>query len=475
MMKNDLQIKIGLEVHCQLTSLRTKLFCSCPSNYRNSEPNTNICPICTGLPGSLPSINEQAIKDGIKAALAVKANIADILKFYRKNYFYPDLPKNFQISQYDKAGGVTLASKGVVEIKGRRIHLSRIQIEEDPAKISYEGTISSSPYSLIDYNRAGITLVEIITEPELKTPRQARLFLQKLRSILEHIGVCDGGLEGAIRCDANISIKGGKRVEIKNIGSFKEVERALSFEATRQKTINNRNIVGMETRHWDDVRRVTVSMRVKEEEQDYRYFPEADLVPFRFEKKFINSIKKTMSELPDARRERFVKEIGVSPSNAEVLTSDKALADFFEKCLEYQVNPKRTSNWIVSDVLGFLNREDIEVKQIRVTPKEFAKLIRSVEAGKISEQTGKKLLLKTLTTKDDALQIKETMFRISDPDEVNKIVEKVFNENKKAVEDAVGNKNTINYLMGLIMKATSSRADPKITRKVIDAKLSTLR
>ena len=474
-MKNDLQIKIGLEVHCQLTSLRTKLFCSCPSNYRNSEPNTNICPICTGLPGSLPSINEQAIKDGIKAALAVKANIADILKFYRKNYFYPDLPKNFQISQYNKAGGVTLASKGVVEIKGRRIHLSRIQIEEDPAKISYEGTISSSPYSLIDYNRAGITLVEIITEPELKTPRQARLFLQKLRSILEHIGVCDGGLEGAIRCDANISIKGGKRVEIKNIGSFKEVERALNFEATRQKTIKNRNIVGMETRHWDDVRRVTVSMRVKEEEQDYRYFPEVDLVPFRFEKKFINSIKKTMSELPDARRERFAKEIGVSPSNAEVLTSDKALADFFEKCLEYQVNPKRTSNWIVSDVLGFLNREDIEVKQIRVTPKEFAKLIRSVEAGKISEQTGKKLLLKTLTTKDDALQIKETMFRISDPDEVNKIVEKVFNENKKAVEDAVGNKNTINYLMGLIMKATSSRADPKITRKAIDAKLSTLR
>ncbi|MCP8305136.1 MAG: Asp-tRNA(Asn)/Glu-tRNA(Gln) amidotransferase subunit GatB, partial [archaeon] len=297
---NSEEIKIGLEVHCQLTNLMAKLFCSCSSDYRGKEPNTHICPICMGMPGTLPVLNEKALEDATMVAIALNSNISDRMLFFRKNYFYPDMPKNFQISQYDKAGGVPFSLGGYIQIDKKKIRIRRIQIEEDPGKLSYEGTIESSPSTLVDYNRAGIALIEIVTEPDIRSPKEARLFLEKLRSILEHLGVSDGSLEGAMRCDANISLKGGRRVEIKNISSFKEVERALNFEITRQKSFIERRIaVGQETRHWDEVRRITVSLRSKEEEQDYRYFPEPDLVPVTISKDHVREVKLKMPELPD--------------------------------------------------------------------------------------------------------------------------------------------------------------------------------
>ncbi|MEM3069261.1 MAG: Asp-tRNA(Asn)/Glu-tRNA(Gln) amidotransferase subunit GatB, partial [Nitrososphaerales archaeon] len=328
----SVEIKIGLEVHCQLTNLKTKLFCSCSSDYREKEPNTLICPICMGMPGTLPVLNEKALEDAIMVAIALNSKISEKMLFFRKNYFYPDMPKNFQISQYDKAGGVPLALGGYIQINGKRVRIRRIQLEEDPGKLSYEGTIESSTYTLVDYNRAGISLIEIVTEPDMETPKEARLFLEKLRSILEHLGVSNGSLEGSMRCDANISLRGGKRVEVKNISSFKEVERALNFEITRQKNLIERGIaVGQETRHWDEVRRITISLRTKEEEQDYRYFPEPDLVPVIISKDQIKKIEQSMPELPDERRKRFVEQYHLSPQTAEILTRSKAMADFFEE------------------------------------------------------------------------------------------------------------------------------------------------
>ncbi|TLN15038.1 Asp-tRNA(Asn)/Glu-tRNA(Gln) amidotransferase subunit GatB, partial [bacterium] len=317
----DLKVKIGLEVHCQLTNLKSKLFCSCSADYRQSGPNTHICPVCMGVPGTLPIVNRKAVDDAVLIALALNMEISPKTLFYRKNYFYPDMPKNFQISQYDKAGGIPIAKSGSIQLDGGKIvHITRLQLEEDPGKLSYEGTIETSRAALVDYNRAGIALVEIVTEPDMSSPREARIFLQKLRSILEHLSVSSGELEGSMRCDANISIAGGTRVEIKNISSFKEVERALNFEITRQRNLLRKGMrVGREARHWDETRRITISLRVKEEEEDYRYFPEPDLVPVVITPEQIESEKAAMPELPESHKERLMAQYGISQQNAEVL------------------------------------------------------------------------------------------------------------------------------------------------------------
>ncbi|MEM2339447.1 MAG: Asp-tRNA(Asn)/Glu-tRNA(Gln) amidotransferase subunit GatB, partial [Nitrososphaerales archaeon] len=356
MIKEDL-VKIGLEVHCQLTKLKSKLFCSCSADYRGKEPNTNICPVCFGIPGALPVLNEKALKYALMVALALNAKVSERTLFYRKNYFYPDMPKNFQISQYDKAGGIPLAVGGRLIINGNKIiNIRRIHLEEDTGKLSYEGTIESSNVTYIDYNRAGIALMEIVTEPDMNSPKEARLFLQKLSSILEHLGVCDPSLEGAVRCDANISFGGGKRVEIKNISSFKEVERALRFEITRQRSLVSKGIdVKSETRHWDDVRRVTFSLRLKEEEGDYRYFPEPDLVPIEISNEMIQQVLSEMPELPEARKKRFINQYDLSSQTAEVLTSRKILADLFEESVRFYPNPREISNWLASDLLAYLS------------------------------------------------------------------------------------------------------------------------
>ncbi|MCJ7760267.1 Asp-tRNA(Asn)/Glu-tRNA(Gln) amidotransferase subunit GatB, partial [Candidatus Bathyarchaeota archaeon] len=442
-MSNLSGVVIGLEIHCQLTALKSKLFCSCSSDYREKGPNTLLCPVCLGLPGSLPFLNKRAIELATMVSLALKSKISKRSTFFRKNYYYPDMPKNFQISQYDKSGGVPLALGGLVSFRyyseEKTVEILRIQVEEDPAKLVYLGTIDTSPYTLVDYNRAGIALLEIVTKPVLRSPSEARIFLQKLRSILEHLEVSNGSLEGAMRCDANISLAGGKRVEVKNISSFKEVERALKFEITRQRNLLARGKeVAMETRHWDEVKRVTVSLRTKEEEHDYRYFPEPDLVPINISDEYIDKVKESMPELPDTRRDRFICKCGLSLYDAQVLTSDKDLSDFFEKCVTLGGNPKKVSNWMITDFIRWLREEDLEVTVARVTPQSLVEMIHLIDDGTISGKIGKSVLRAMMKTGKSANEVidAEGLVRIASEMDIERLVARVIEENPKAVKDA---------------------------------------
>lgn len=472
-MDKEILLKIGLEVHCQLTSLRTKLFCSCSSDYRGKEPNSFICEVCMGLPGSLPVLNKNAIHSAAKIALALNCKIPPLTNFFRKNYFYPDMPKNFQITQYDKAGGKPIASDGWLETEEGRVSIKRIQLEEDPGKLNYEGTIVSSPVTLVDYNRAGIALTEIVTEPDLKTPKHARNFLNKLRSILEEIGVCDGGLEGAMRADANISLRGGKRVEVKNISSFREVERALNFEITRQRTMPSRGV--METRHWDDVRRVTVSLRVKEEEEDYRYFPEPDLVPITITEDFLSNLRKEIPELPDKRRERFVDEMGISAEIAKIITSEKDLADFFEEAAKVADSPKLIAGWLSTDVSGYLNREGMQLKELNLSPKDLAELSAHVGRDELSEATARSLLMKSMRSGKRLTDLLQSESVFISEGEVEAALTRVFEKNQEAVSDALQNPKAVNFLIGQVMKETQGRAEHSAVRMAIEEKLLSMR
>jgi aspartyl-tRNA(Asn)/glutamyl-tRNA(Gln) amidotransferase subunit B len=474
----DYKVKIGLEMHCQLTNIKSKLFCHCSADYRRDPPNTHLCPVCLGIPGSLPVMNTHAIEDAVMVALALGCQIQRLNYPYRKNYYYPDMPKNFQISQYDREGAVPFATKGAVTIKAQNfskdISIIRIQIEEDPGKLAYLGTIDTSPYTLVDYNRAGVGLLEIVTEPVLESPQEARLFLQKLRSILEHLGVSDGGLEGAMRCDANISLAGGKRVEVKNISSFKEVERALSFEISRQHSLLTKGrVVSMETRHWDDIRRVTISLRSKEEEHDYRYFPEADLAPISLSEDYIESVKAVMPELPDARSSRFVREYGLPEYDSNVLTSDKGLAEFFEACIKLYEKPKAVSNWIMTDLLRWLHEEDVEADEAKVSPSQLVEMLRLIDEGSISGKIAKTVLRQMVKTGKSPKEIVEEkgLLRISSEEHIEAVIEKVLEANPKAVQDALTDERAIHFIVGQVMRLTKAKADPELTNRLVKRKL----
>ncbi|RLI02836.1 Asp-tRNA(Asn)/Glu-tRNA(Gln) amidotransferase GatCAB subunit B [Candidatus Bathyarchaeota archaeon] len=481
-MKAGNNLKIGLEVHVQMTSLKTKLFCGCSSDYRGKEPNTLVCPVCLGLPGSLPVLNRKAVEYAVMAALAFNCELSNRMLFFRKNYFYPDLPKNFQITQYDRAGGVPLARNGYLYLEHggerKKIRISRIHLEEDPGRLVHLGSIDHSPYTLVDYNRSGVALLEIVTEPDIRSPREARIFLQKLRSILEHLGIFDGSLEGAMRCDANISLAGGTRVEVKNISSFKEVERALSCEITRQKGLLDKGIqVKRETRHWDETRRVTISLRTKETEQDYRYFPEPDLVPVELNKEFIEQIKARMPELPDERLERFVSQYGLPKYDAGVLVSSKALADFFEEAVKLYDKPKEISNWMMSDLLRYLYENNLELQESKITPRKLVEMIRLIDDGVISGKIAKRILPKVIVTGKDPSEIvkEEGMTKISDREFLEKLIAKIFAENPKAVKDALVDEKAAHYLIGQLMKATQGKADPILSSRMIMERLEMLR
>jgi aspartyl-tRNA(Asn)/glutamyl-tRNA(Gln) amidotransferase subunit B len=480
--ENTPQVRIGLEVHVQLTSLNTKLFCGCSSNYKGKDPNSLTCPICLGIPGALPVLNEKAVHYAVMAALALNCKISPRMFFFRKNYYYPDMPKNFQISQYDKAGGVPLAVNGFLEVdagkKRKMVRIGRVHMEEDPGRLVHQGAIDTSPYTLVDYNRAGMSLIEIVTEPDMDSPKEARKFLQKLRSIMEHLGIFSGRLEGSMRCDANISLVGGTRVEVKNISSFKEVERALGFEIMRQKNLVKRGAaVKLETRHWDETRRVTVSLRTKEAEHDYRYFPEPDLVPVVITNSLITDVKDEMPELPDARIRRFVEDYRLPKYDAEVLVSDKALADFFEKSVQLLDRPKEISNWMMSDLLRNLYENNLELEECKITPKHLVEMIKLIEEGVISGKIGKRILPEmVLNGKQPSQTIKEKgLIKIDSRDELNDVVEKVFKENQKCVEDALADENAVNFLVGQLMKATRGKADPQLANQLIQEKLDSLK
>ncbi|KYH41935.1 MAG: glutamyl-tRNA amidotransferase subunit B [Candidatus Bathyarchaeota archaeon B26-2] len=475
-------VTIGLEVHVQLTSLKTKLFCGCPSDYRGKEPNTLVCPVCLGLPGALPVLNRKAVEYAVMAALALNSKVSKRMLFFRKNYFYPDMPKNFQITQYDKAGGVPLAVGGYLTIEGqkgeKKIRISRIHLEEDPGRLVHLGPIDRSPYTLVDYNRAGIALLEVVTEPDLDSPREARFFLQKLRSILEHLEVFDGSLEGAMRCDANISLKGGTRVEVKNITSFKEVERALNFEILRQRGLLEKGIsVERETRHWDETRRITVSLRTKEEEQDYRYFPEPDLVPVILSEEFIENVKRRMPELPEARMRRFIRSYGLPRYDAQVLVSSKVLADFFEECVRIYNRPKEISNWMMSDLLRYLYENNLELQESRITPQNLVEMIRLIEEGTISGKIAKRILPTMILTGRSPREIVESegLTKITSRELLSRLVERIFKENPKAVQDALTNEKAVHFLVGQLMKETKGKADPALANEMIREKLEALK
>ncbi len=473
----DLKAKIGLEVHCQLTNLKSKLFCSCSADYRKSEPNTHLCPVCFGLPGTLPVLNRKAVEDAILIALALNMQVSSRTVFYRKNYFYPDMPKNFQISQYDRAGGVPIAKNGTITLDGRIVHISRLQLEEDPGKLSYEGTIETSRSALVDYNRAGVALAEIVTEPDMNSPREARRFLQKLRSILEHLEVSRGDLEGSMRCDANISIEGGTRVEVKNISSFREVERALNFEITRQRNLVRKGLrVGRETRHWDETRRITISLRVKEEEEDYRYFPEPDLVPVLVTREEIEQQKLSMPELPESHKERLMTQYGISLQNAEILTENKDLADFFEECAKNYKRPDLLSNWLVGDLLSYLYEMDLELRDAGITPEHIVRMLKLIDDGTISGKIGKEILKKMLTTGKSPEHIieEEKMRRITDREYLQQLTEKIFTSNPKAVRDAIKDEKAVRFLVGQLMKETQDKADPHLANTLIRDKLKAI-
>ncbi len=478
--------KIGLEIHCQLTGAKSKLFCRCSSDYRGKAPNTNICPICAGLPGTLPLLNQKAVEFAAMISLALGCKIPDEISFYRKNYFYPDLPKNFQLTQYNAYNITSIGVDGKLEYSNSmEARIRRVQLEEDPGRLVYaSGSMDTSVYALIDYNRAGVPLVEIVTEPDFTDPKEVRIFLDKITSIIEHLDVCNTNLEGSVRCDANVSINGGNKVEIKNISSFADVEKALRYEIARQRTMASREIqVRSETRHWDDARKVTKESRTKEEEEDYRYFPEPDIPRVILGSEFVSFIKQSMPELPDRRKERFMSDYGLSAHIAQVLIGAKELADFFESALAVYLSPKEIANWIVTDLLSFIDerqkKEEGEEKEhllfagLKVGPEHIADLARLVDQGTINRATAKQILGQTVRTGEmpSTLAKKMQANRIDDLGLLAQAVQSVFEMEQAAVQDARHNTNVANFLLGKVMKITKGKADPKIALEMIQKKL----
>jgi aspartyl-tRNA(Asn)/glutamyl-tRNA(Gln) amidotransferase subunit B len=472
--------KIGLEIHCQLTGAKSKLFCKCRCDYRGKAPNANTCPTCSGLPGTLPLLNQKAVEFAGMISIALGCMVPDEIAFYRKNYFYPDLPKNFQLTQYNVYSITSIGVEGKVEYgNDKSARIRRVQLEEDPGRLVYEGgNMETSIYALIDYNRAGVPLVEIVTEPDFADPKDVRLFLDKITSIIEHLGVCNTKLEGAVRCDANISVGGGNRVEIKNVSSFADVEKAVRYEITRQTTMTSRDIeVRSETRHWDDARKVTKESRTKEEEQDYRYFPEPDIPVVVIGSEFVSSAKQSMPELPDARKERFVKN-GLSAHVAQVLIDNKELADFFESAINLYSSPKEIANWIVTDLMSFVDERQKEAEQsmfagLKVGPEHIADLARLVDQDAINRVTAKQILGQIVRTGEMPSQVakKTQSGKINDVDVLAQAIESVFKAEQAAVQDARGNPSAVNFLLGKVMQTTMGRADPKAALGMIQKKL----
>ena len=477
------EVVIGLEIHIQLMT-KAKIFCHCSTDYIGKEPNTNTCPVCLGLPGSLPVLNKKVLEFAIRTAVALNCRINQVSRFHRKNYFYPDLPKAYQISQYDTPLGIN----GYMEIslpeskEKRRIGITRVHIEEDAGKLVHEGNIASSSYSLVDYNRCGIPLAEIVTEPDFCSPEEARIFLVKLRSIVQHLGVCDGNMEeGSMRCDANVSLRDAKtsalgtKAEIKNMNSFKAVKKALQFEVNRQKKLlaEGEKIV-QETRHWDESKNVTVSMRSKEEAHDYRYFPEPDLLPIKVNVKMIDKIRKSLPELPEARRERFIKNYQIPEYDAEILTSSKAIGDYYESATSIYKNSKTLSNWIMGELMRFLNEEKIEIEKSPISPENLVEMLKLIDKGVISGKMAKEVFEKMFKTGKDASQIvKESgITQITDEDELFEVIDRVIKENSRSIEDFnEGKEKALNYLVGQVMRYTKGRAKPDFVIKAIKQRI----
>ena len=466
MYENPDGVMIGLEVHVQLNRLKTKVFCGCTTDYHNDPPNSHVCPVCLGLPGSLPVINKKAVEAAIKVGLALNCTVEEHTQFYRKNYYYPDLPKGFQITQYD----FPISSGGYITIEGEdgehRVGITRAHMEEDPGRLVHEGTIDKSKYTLIDYNRSGMALLEVVSDPDMRSPKEARRYLDKLRNILEYLDIFDGDLEGALRVDANISIMGGQRAEIKNISSHKGAERALLFEIVRQKNVLRRGgVVVQETRHFDEAREITLSMRSKEEAHDYRYFPEPDLVPLKISG-WAPAIKATLPELPDARRLRFVEQYGITDDHAKALTSELKFAIFYEDVAK-KVDPKIAAVWVCDVLKGELNYRDLTIEAFK---KEHILSVIDLLLNKKITEDGAVDIIRTLLDKGGSpFEImKEKGLLKVEGDIVSTAAEEAIKENPQAVADyRAGKEKALNSLVGAVMKKTKGRADARTAREML--------
>jgi len=488
------QPTIGLEVHVELNT-KTKMFCSCLNDPNEHHPNVNICPTCTAQPGSLPVINKEAVRKVIKTGLALNCQIPEYSKFDRKNYFYPDLPKDYQISQYDKP----LCVGGHLEINGEKIRIRRVHLEEDTGRLVHE-----EDYSLVDFNRAGIPLMELVTEPDLRSAKETREFAEELQLILRYLGVSDADMEkGEMRVEANISLRLmretdakqdaklrenelGTKVEIKNLNSFRAVEKGIDYEIKRQTEIlkSGKKVI-QETRGWDGIKGVTVSQREKEEAHDYRYFPEPDLPPLHNTKEFVNEIRAEIPELPQQRRERFKKEYNLLDKEIEVFVFNKDLGEYFEKVIS-ELPPKLPrenllkltklcSNYIITDLQGLLKGASVVGEDFLITPENFAEFITLIYEEEISSKIAKQVLSEMFSTGADPSHIVEEkgLVQITDEAEIEKIIKEVISQNKKAVEDfKKGKENAFQYLIGQIMAKTRGKANPQLVRDILSKALT---
>jgi len=464
--------KIGLEIHCQLTKLESKLFCSCKANYREFEPNHNICPVCMGLPGSLPRLNQKAIESATSIAMALSCDTPEKIAFFRKNYFYPDLPKNFQITQLNVYGDMSIGGEGYVDVEGKKIKIRRIQLEEDPGRLIYEGESERTKITLVDYNRAGTPLVEIVTDPDFENPRQVRVFLNILSDLLENLGVSEPGLKGAMRADGNVSIEGGNKVEIKNIGSFHDLEKALHFEITRQESLSERGIeIVQETRHWDDRRKITISSRSKEEDQDYRYFLENDIPWVKIDHETITTLQKEMPESISSKKERFVEKFDIAPQVADILASDKYYSDLFENAYS-DSDAKDIANLITTDLMGLVDTKE-KREESKLTSQHLSDLVSAINDKTLTRTSSKTALQEIVKSGKSVKELLSEMDlgQVSDSSEIENIIIQVFEEEKQAVLDAKENPETVNYLVGKVMQKTKGKADPTKTLELIKSKL----
>ena len=472
---------IGLEVHVELKT-RSKAFCHCATSF-GVEPNTHVCPICLGMPGVLPVLNREMVEYALMTALALNCRIAGYCKFDRKNYFYPDLPKNYQISQYD----LPIATGGslVIETENgpRTIGINRVHMEEDTGKLVHKGSIMTTPYSLVDLNRAGTPLLEIVSEPDLRSPGEARMYVEKLRLILLYLGVSDGKMEeGSLRCDANISVrppgqqKLGTRTEIKNLNSFRALERALDYEIRRQiKTLAKGERIIQETRTWDEHEQVTMSMRSKEEAHDYRYFPDPDLPPLRIDPAWVERVCRSLPELPDQARRRLSEEYNLRRYDALLLTASRDILDFFDDCVAQYPKPKVLAKWITGDLARLLNRNKLEIKESKITPASLVGLLRLLEEGTISGTIAKAVLAEMFTTGEspDKIVRERGLTQISDEQEVRALVGDVIAENSRAVAEFQKWKDrALRFLMGQAMKASGGKANPELVYRLLREELS---
>jgi aspartyl-tRNA(Asn)/glutamyl-tRNA(Gln) amidotransferase subunit B len=478
---NAFEPVIGLEIHCQLLTA-TKIFCGCSTTF-GSPPNTNVCAVCLGMPGALPVLNRRAVELAVRASHALGCAVHDVSIFARKNYFYPDLPKGYQISQYDRP----LATGGAVEFETRggtcRVGITRVHMEEDAGKSLHEGFADSEVKTYLDFNRSGVPLIEIVGEPDLRSAADAAEFFSRLRAVLVAIGVNDGNMEeGSLRCDANVSVRPagsqtlGVKTELKNLNSFRHVQRAIEYEIERQTgLLASGGTVDHETRLWDAAAGRTLSMRGKEEAHDYRYFPEPDLPPLSIERGWIEEVRASLPELPDARRRRFVEQYALPPYDASVLTASRELGDYFEATAAASGNAKASSNWIMGALTAKLNDLGIGIEQVGLPPERLAGFIRLIDAGTISGPVTKDVFEKMFTSGSEAADIveREGLARIDDREAIVTAVREVLDANPQAVEQyRAGKQQTFGFLVGKVMKATKGKANPALVNDLLRQLLS---